>query len=105
MPPRTRLDERRQLAADLVGDVEQRAERARREERVARAPEQASLVAAERAQQRGLADACLAADEHELAAGSFADAGEARAEERQLARALEKHRSRYVGIAGGWLAS
>ena len=40
-----------------------------------------------------------------LAAGAFANAGEARAEERQLARALEKHRRSYVGIAGGWLAS
>src|SRR3990172_3860534 len=57
------------LAPGSLGDVEERPERPRREERGARAPEGARLTIdqAEPAEQRGLAHARLATDEHEAA--------------------------------------
>jgi hypothetical protein len=57
---------REQLAARGVGHVLQRAERARRVQRVAGAPQHAPPLG-ERAHQRGLADAGLTADQHEPA--------------------------------------
>ena len=60
------LERVRERSARLVGGVEERPERPRREERVAGAPEdrrRARLLLAERAHERGLADARLARDE------------------------------------------
>jgi hypothetical protein len=61
-------DELLQLTAGRLGDVQQRSQRTRRAQGLARAPQDArgrSLLLAERAQERRLADAGLAADEHQ----------------------------------------
>jgi hypothetical protein len=67
----------RTWVADGVGDVEQRPERTRRVQRVARAPQDAPALD-ERADQRGLADARLAADQDEPArrAGEHVENGQ-----------------------------
>jgi hypothetical protein len=57
-------DDLLQHAPGRVGDVEQRSERARRLQRVAGAPQRAPVLR-ELAHERGLADARLAADQHE----------------------------------------
>ena len=83
----------RQVAAGLLGDVEQRAQRARREQRVARPPQdpgRPAVLVGEAACERGLAGARLARDEHEPPARGAADAVEHRGERRELARALEQ---------------
>ncbi len=58
--------EPRELDAGGVGDVQERTERARGEQSLARAPEHPGghIQGAELAQERGLADPCLAAQEH-----------------------------------------
>jgi transposase-like protein len=68
---RATLDDQPELAAGSLGDVEQRPERARGEERVASAPEdprRSAALFAEPPDQRRLADACLAANQQDLAA-------------------------------------
>ena len=85
-----------ELAAACLGDAEQRAERARREERVAAAPEdprRAAALFAELSQERGLADPCLAADEHDVPARAPLDGPQRIVERRKLAGALEQLRS------------
>ena len=66
---------RAELAAHLVGDVHEGAERARGEERVARAPQDSALTRsrAERPHERRLADPRLTGDQHEPSAALFAD--------------------------------
>ena len=64
--PRAGRDDLLQLAAGGVGDVEQRAERPRRVQRVARAPQDLAALG-ELAHERGLADAGLAADQDQPA--------------------------------------
>jgi len=61
------VDHRLQAAAGLTGDVAQRAERARRDQRVAGAPQHRAVVQGlgERADQRGLADPRLAQHERD----------------------------------------
>jgi len=62
-----------ELLPDGAGEVVQRAERPRREERVAPAPERLALVLlCEPAQQRGLAGAGLAADDRDAAGAEVA---------------------------------
>jgi hypothetical protein len=60
-------DQRSELAADVVGDVDERAERARGEQRVARSPQHptSASAVAERPHERRLADSRLAGDEDE----------------------------------------
>ena len=64
---RARVEEVAQLTAGLVGDVDERAERAGREQRVAGAPENPVALGGEAAQQGRLAAAGLAAQEDEHA--------------------------------------
>jgi hypothetical protein len=61
------VEQLRELAADLVGDVRERPQRARGEQRVAPAPEDATGLLPEAPQQRGLAAARLAGEHHERA--------------------------------------
>ena len=87
------------LAADLFRDREQRPERARGEERIATAPEDAlgrSERLTEPAQERGLADACLTTQKDKPALLARPDRGERFRERRQSALALEET----VGRAG-----
>src|SRR4029450_3715570 len=75
-----------------MGDVEQRAERARRAQGLAGAPEHADAGGvAEAPKQRGLADARLAGDEDEPPRGPGADAGEQAVEERERLVALQQY--------------
>jgi hypothetical protein len=73
----------RQVAAGLLGHVEQRTQRARREERIARSPQdprRLAVLVGEASGQRGLAGPRLARDEHEPPARGSADAVEHRPE-------------------------
>jgi hypothetical protein len=92
----------RQLAADAAGDLDERAQRPRRLERDAAAPEHPRRIGADRdaPQQRRLADSGLAAHEHEPAgpARGVRERGFERVDE---VRALEQlrgsgHRSRDI---------
>ena len=85
--PRARLDELLELAAGGRGDVDERPERPRREQSVARAPEEPGAgrrVVAEAPQQRGLADAGLPADEHQPPTRALPHRLDALAEDREL---------------------
>ena len=89
----TAADELLELAAHGLGDLEQRAERPRREQSVARAPEHAGgrlVLVAELPHEGGLADARLAADEDEPAAAAGTDRCEDLAQRGELRRALEQ---------------
>jgi hypothetical protein len=82
-----------QVAAGLLGDVDERPQRARREERVARAPKDPrgpAVLVDEAPCERGLAGAGLAGDEHEAAARAAAHAVEHPCERLELAGALEQ---------------
>jgi hypothetical protein len=83
-----------ELPAGDLGDVEQRPERARRGQRVARRPQDAgrARLPAEQPQQLGLADAGLAGDQREPALRSASDAGQRRLERRELRRSLQQGR-------------
>ena len=86
-------DQRFELPADDLGDLEQRSQRARREERVARAPEDAGgllLVLTEPADERRLADARLARDEDDATARACTGRRQDVRERRQLGRALQQ---------------
>jgi hypothetical protein len=81
-----------ELAAQFVRDVHERAERARGEERVARAPQDPARTRAfaERPHQRRLADPGLAGDEHQPPAPVGADRSQLLVECRQRGGALEE---------------
>jgi hypothetical protein len=107
-----------QLAAHFVGDVDQRSERSRREERLARPGQHAAgpLPLAERTHERRLADPSLAAEHDHLPAPAATHLREAVVELREVAIALQQLHSptlgprrprinRAVGVAGakdGW---
>ncbi len=81
-----------ELAPDLLGDVEQRAERARREQRVARPPQdarRAPMLVGEEAHERRLAGARLARDERQAPARAVAHGVEHRLQRVELGRALQ----------------
>ena len=85
-----------ELSAGGAGDVEQRAQGARGEQRIARGPEHAHGAAhraAELAQQRRLADPSLAAHEHDGAMRAAGDLAQPVRELRQLSRALQELRA------------
>jgi hypothetical protein len=91
--PRPAADQLGELSARRLGDVEQRAERSRRAQRLAGAPQHAHAGGvAEAPEQRRLADARLAGDEHEPARA----AREQAVEERERLVALQQ-RSLAVG--------
>ena len=93
---------RAELAAHLVGDVHEGAERARGEERVARAPQDSALTrsSAERPHERRLADPRLTGDQHEPSAALFADRDAVAVEGVELGGALEQlHRARRRAVA------
>ena len=81
-----------ELAAGHAGDVEEGAQRTRREQRVAGAPEETPLVlrAAEPANERGLAHSGLPADEGEPAATGRGDRPEKVVEGFELLGALQQ---------------
>jgi hypothetical protein len=82
----------REVAADLLGDVEQRAERARREERVARAPQdprRGALPVGEQADERRLARARLAGHQRQAPVRRGRDVVEHRHQRIELRRALQ----------------
>src|SRR5438309_10157610 len=91
-----------QLAAGLLRDREQRAERTRGEQRVAAAPQdpQRADRFEEAPQQRGLADSGLAPHEHDPALRRLAHSFELRVESSELASALEQVARRLRGH--GW---
>ncbi len=81
-----------ELAAELVGDVEERAERARRVQRVAGPGDhpQRGVGGDERPHQDGLADPRLPGDEHDAPAGTGAHRGEVVVDGGGLRGALEE---------------
>jgi len=85
--------DRLQLAAGPLGDLQQRAEGARREQRIAGAPQDprrlAALVA-EPPHERGLADPCLAAHQQQLPASAALDGLQPVGQGRQLGGPLEQ---------------
>jgi hypothetical protein len=86
-------DDRPELAAGPLGDRQQRAERARGEQRVAAAPEnprRSAVLFAEAPHQRGLADPRLAADQQHVPTGAALDSLQGIDEHRQLGAALEQ---------------
>ena len=88
-----RLDELRELAAGHARDVEQRSQRPRCEQRIARSPDDARRVPdrlAETTKEGGLARADLAADEHEPAAARLAHRRERLLEHRESRRSFEE---------------
>ena len=89
--PGAALDEVGQLAACLGGDVEQRPERPRRVQRLARAREHADgKVGAERVEERRLADPGLSGDEHEPPATALGHSREGARERVELVRPFEQ---------------
>ena len=92
--------DRRELAADLVGDVDERPERARRVQRVAGPPEHPDRAAAlaEGAHERRLADPGLAGDEDQPSAPLRSHRAEQLVEDLELRGALEQ-----LAGAGGQL--
>ena len=97
-------DELLELAAGHLGDVEERAERARREQALARTPEDARRVAApiaERAQQDRLAGARLAPDEDHRPRPGREHRVEGVGQSRQLIGPLEQHLCVDYRSAGG----
>ena len=102
VPGRLGGDKGRQLPAGLAGDVEQRAERARGPQRVAGPPEDAGVAAlavAEGADQRGLADPGLAADQHQ-AAVPVPGLGQPPVERPQERPPFQQHHGRIVAPPG-----
>src|SRR3954447_5355100 len=92
-PHATAGDELVELAAHGLGDLEQGAERSRREQGVAPAPEHPGtrvVLVAELPHEGGLADARLAADEDEPAAAGGTDRREDLVQRGELRRALEQ---------------
>src|SRR5207237_8351965 len=90
---RTARDPLLELAAGVVCDVHDGAERPRREERLACAPEDTSrpgLFVAEATQECGLPDSGLASGEDEAAVRAAGDRGEGVAQRCELVRALEE---------------
>ena len=84
-----------ELAAGVLGDVHQRAQRARREQRVAGAPEHArrrALLGCERAHERRLSDTRLAADEQHPARVARAGGVQGAAQDPERICALEQRR-------------
>jgi len=79
-----------ELAAQDVGDVEQRSERPGREQRLTPAPEDPFPVATERSEERRLPGACLAAHENDPTDRAFFDVGQRVFEHCQLAISLEQ---------------
>ena len=91
--PRAALDERAELAPDRLRDVEQRAERPGREQRIAGAEEdlgRAGPVVAEAADQGGLSDPGLAANQGDVAATAPLHRFDAVGEDGQLAVPFEQ---------------
>jgi hypothetical protein len=85
-------DDVREVAPGVLGDVEQRAQGARREQRVARAPQDprgSPMVVGEAAHQRRLAGAGLAGHERHAPARGAAYRVQHRPERVELARALQ----------------
>ena len=83
-----------QLAAGVLGDCKQRAERTRSEQRIASTPEHPDRSVAllgEAPQKRGLPCARLAAHEHDAAPGAVPDGLQALVKRRELALALQQH--------------
>jgi hypothetical protein len=81
------------LAADELRNIENGAQRTRREQRVARAGqtlERLRVLAAESAYERRLASAGFPADEHQSAASAAQDRGQMLAECRQVTRAFKQ---------------
>ena len=84
-------DQRRELAAGLVGDVDERAERTGREQRLAGATEDVDVQpVAEGADQRGLADARLTGDQNQPAAPGGRDGVQFGFERGKLLGALQQ---------------
>jgi hypothetical protein len=85
-------DPRRQPPSGGVGELQERRERSRREQRIASAPQGCDLgvLFAERAQERGLADPGLAGNEHERTGSGRTHAPERILERSQLLRTLEQ---------------
>jgi hypothetical protein len=89
--PRAGLHELLKGSPGAFGDVQQRSERTRSEQRVTSAPEKPHLavLVAEGAQELGLADASLSADQHDAPSRAASDGLEELAERRQVVAALE----------------
>ena len=85
-------DDASELPADLLGDLEQRAERARGEERIAAAAHNrhAAAAAAEGVEKRRLADSGFAGDEHDRTVTGRAHGPKGFLQHRQLGRPLEQ---------------
>ena len=92
MRPRACLGQGSELPPRRLGDVEQRAERPRGEQPVARAREdtRGGRAGAELPQQRRLPDTCLPADEHDAPGAVCGDAGQTVVEQRELLSTLEE---------------
>jgi hypothetical protein len=91
--PRAALRDVREIATGVLGDVEQRAQGARREQRVAGAPEdpcRSPMLVGEPARKRRLPGTRLARDEHEMPAGGRADFLQHRLQRVELRRALQE---------------
>ncbi len=82
-----------ELATHGLGDVDERAEVARSEQRLARAPQDPGRRfegVAEAAHDRGLANARLASEQHELSGAPGSDRGQRATEQLELGRPLEQ---------------
>ena len=100
---RAALQHGRQLAAGVRGHVVQRAERARRVERLARAREHADAVEScrELAHERRLADARFTGDQHDATVAGGRDGLELLGQRGQLDGAFQKRvRARFGGCRG-----
>ena len=88
---RTVVDERLQSATHLLGDREQWAERGRREQRLALAPDDPRFGACsgQGLDERSLADAGLAAEQDDPAGGTVLDRVDTAAQAGELAAPLE----------------
>ena len=97
------LDERDELASDRVRDLDQRAERPGREQRVAGAAQNGrpvDLLVAERADKSSLADAGLASEQDDVTAARTLDFRQAVDQRRQLGVALEQAGRRRARLRG-----
>jgi hypothetical protein len=87
------FDERREFAVERLGDLQERPQRARREERLARAAgnrRRARAPLTELPDQRGLADPGLTSEQDDVPHAGGLHRGEALGERRQLVGTLEQ---------------
>jgi hypothetical protein len=90
----------RDQLGELAAHVDERAERPRRVERVARAPQHPRAVLAERAHARGLADPGLARHEHEAPAAARLDVSVAGRQQVEFRRTLQQRHSHRGSLSG-----